>query len=163
MNLLNKRVFKPRYYLIKLWIALACCGLLYACGGASENGFNVDGVGAFEDSIKTQQFHLSPLQYRIEQQGFTPRIIGNAHVTALHPMPRLSRLVIRYSIFMADEANPLEGEVTLLLINGEGRLEINALLPIHDVEEVEISISPNIWYPVGRATLVNAVVEPKQD
>lgn len=127
--------------------------LVLSCSDSSSVKIIKNHLDYLDETSGEKHFYIDDFEYNITQQVFTPRLIGRALVIAEGAMPPLSKLQIRYNILLSEDKHKINGFIEVLLINGEGLMELDVLLPIHDAKQVEVSFSPLTWYGVERATL----------
>ncbi|PCI48695.1 MAG: hypothetical protein COB51_04760 [Moraxellaceae bacterium] len=127
--------------------------LILSCSDSSNVKIIKNHLAYLDETSGGKHFYIDDFEYNITQQVFTPRLIGRALVIAEEAMPPLSKLQIRYNILLSEDQHKINGFIEVLLINGEGLMELDVLLPIHDAKQIEVSFSPLTWYGVERATL----------
>ncbi|PCJ13961.1 MAG: hypothetical protein COB04_15830 [Gammaproteobacteria bacterium] len=127
--------------------------MLAACSESSRIDALENHLDYIDRISGEKHFFIDSLEYNITQQVFTPHFVGTALVIAEEPMPALSKLQVQYNIVLLKDQLELNGVVEVLLINGEGVMELDVLLPIHDAHQVEVSFSPVTWHPIEKASL----------
>lgn len=134
-------------------------GLSAGCADGSGEDAIKNHLAYLAETLGEKKFYIDNFEYQIAQQVFTPRLVGSAMVIAEEAMPPLSKLHVQYHIVLSKDELELKGMVEVLLIKGEGVMQLDVLMPLHDVAQVEVSFSPMIWYPVQGASLSSTLKE----